>query len=365
LGSITAAGGGGGFGGSGGSGRNTQHSAGGNTSEYNGGSGGGFDANGGTGGRGEVDGGASQNGGTGQSGFAGAPGSVTLQQSTLCYVDADGDTFGDASDPGTDVAGACGPGFSTNNFDCDDTDALVNPGAVELCNGIDDDCNTLVDDGLAFQTWYEDADSDGYGAAGTDSTDCAQPAGYVDNDLDCDDTDAQVSPGAVEVCNGIDDDCNSLVDDGLAFQTWYEDADGDGYGAAGTDSTGCAQPTGYVDNDLDCDDTDAQINPGATELCENSVDDNCDGTINEDCCPITVTGDLNGSGTLEASDIIEMVNFVFKSGSTPTPCEAIADVNCSGTVNASDIIKMVNHVFKSGTPPCDVCTLVPANWTCP
>ena len=82
-------------------------------------------------------------------------------------------------------------------------------------------------------------------------------------------------------------------------------------------------------------------------------------------CPIDQTGDINVSGAITSSDIIALVNYVFKAGDPPVPCEAAADVNCSGTVTSADIIGLVNHVFKGGDPPCDVCTLIPATWTCP
>jgi hypothetical protein len=83
-------------------------------------------------------------------------------------------------------------------------------------------------------------------------------------------------------------------------------------------------------------------------------------------CAITTTGDVNLTGTLTSADIIFLVNFVFKGGATPSPCEAAGDVNCNGTVTSSDIIYLVNHVFKGGAAPCDVCTLIPATWpSCP
>ena len=60
-----------------------------------------------------------------------------------------------------------------------------------------------------------------------------------------------------------------------------------------------------------------------------------------------------------------ILNYVFKSGALPQPCEAAGDVNCDGAVTASDIIYLVNHVFKSAAAPCDVCDLVPGMWACP
>ena len=72
-------------------------------------------------------------------------------------------------------------------------------------------------------------------------------------------------------------------------------------------------------------------------------------------CPITLSGDVNVSGSLTSADIIFLVNFVFKGGPMPQPCEANGDVNCNGTVTSADIIYMVNHVFKGQPAPCDIC----------
>jgi hypothetical protein len=83
-------------------------------------------------------------------------------------------------------------------------------------------------------------------------------------------------------------------------------------------------------------------------------------------CPIGhhLAGDANGSGTISSADIIVLVNYVFKGGSQPVPCSAIADVNCTGADDAVDIIKLVNFVFKGGAPPCDVCDFSPLLWEC-
>jgi choice-of-anchor B domain-containing protein len=75
-------------------------------------------------------------------------------------------------------------------------------------------------------------------------------------------------------------------------------------------------------------------------------------------CIIALTGDVDVSGTRTATDVIELVNYIFKSGDTPMPVEAAGDVNCSGTVTAEDIVFMVNYVFKSGAEPCDACAVI-------
>ncbi len=127
--------------------------------------------------------------------------------------------------------------------DCDDDDPSVLPGAVEICDGIDNDCDDLADDAdpdveVASQVdWFVDGDQDGFGS--TDAVRaCSQPSGTSDNSDDCDDASATVFPDADEVCNAIDDDCDGVTD---------EDCDGDidrtvaqPDGSAPTDAAGCS-----------------------------------------------------------------------------------------------------------------------------
>ncbi|MCB9758554.1 MAG: FG-GAP repeat protein [Alphaproteobacteria bacterium] len=199
------------------------------------------------------------------------------------YADADGDTYGDAAS--TVTACAQPSGYVGDDTDCDDADGAVNPAATEVCNGVDDDCDgdTDEDDASDASTWYADADGDSYGDAASTLTACAQPSGYVGDDTDCDDADAAVNPGATEVCNGVDDDCdgNTDEDDASGASTWYADADGDSYGDAASTATACAQPSGYVGDDTDCDDTDAAISPGEPEICDDNIDNDCDGDTDE------------------------------------------------------------------------------------
>lgn len=130
----------------------------------------------------------------------------------------------------------------------------------------------------------------------------------------------------------------------------FPDNDGDGYGDAFASGVpeydGC--PSGYVSNNLDCDDTDPEINLG-------------------DCisCPIALTGDVNADGSVTSSDIIYLIGSVFRGFAPPQPCWAVADIDCSGHVGSADIIGLVGYIFKGNTPPCDVCTLIPGTWSCP
>jgi hypothetical protein len=192
------------------------------------------------------------------------------------YRDADGDGYGTASS--TTVACSLPAGYAANSTDCDDTAATVSPVGIEACNGRDDDCDGTVDDGVGT-VWYRDADGDGYGTSATVSTACSAPAGYVAVGTDCDDTRLSVYPGAAEACDGLDNDCDGATDETIGT-VWYVDADGDGYGEASLGVTSCTAPAGYVADASDCDDADAAVHPGATELCD-GLDDNCDGSVDE------------------------------------------------------------------------------------
>ncbi|MBK9639419.1 MAG: putative metal-binding motif-containing protein [Bacteroidetes bacterium] len=180
--------------------------------------------------------------------------------------------------------------------------AAINPAAVEVCNGIDDDCNGLSDDGLTFVTYYADADVDGYGDATVAQSTCnGAPVGYVIDATDCDDNNAAVNPAAAEVCNGIDDNCNGLTDEGLTYLTYYVDFDGDGYGdanAAGVSS--CNPIVGSVTNNNDCDDNNAAINPAAQEVCD-GIDNDCNGLTDDALTFVTYYADADGDGYGDAT----------------------------------------------------------------
>ena len=183
--------------------------------------------------------------------------------------DGDGDGF---------VAALCG------GDDCDDTDPAVFPGADEWCNGVDDDCDGTVDedDALDADTWYQDADGDSFGDAGAPLAACDQPAGFVADATDCDDLDDDVFPGAAELCDDVDNDCNGLIDDGVPTAAWYPDVDGDGYGDLSAPAVlDCLVLAGHVTDHTDCDDAEPTIHPGAAEQC-NQLDDDCDGIVDED-----------------------------------------------------------------------------------
>lgn len=82
-------------------------------------------------------------------------------------------------------------------------------------------------------------------------------------------------------------------------------------------------------------------------------------------CPLPFPGDVNANGAISSSDIIVLVNFVFKAGPAPLPCTANGDVNCNGAVSSSDVIFTVNKVFRAGPNPCNICAIIPSVWSCP
>ncbi len=197
---------------------------------------------------------------------------------TTYYADSDGDGFGGSNN--SMVACTTPSGYVTNNTDCDDNDANNYPGNTEICDGQDNDCDGLIDEN-GNTTYYADADGDGFGDSSNSIIACTPPSSYVTNSTDCDDNDANNYPGNTEICDGQDNDCDGLVDEG-AGTVYYADSDGDGFGANGNSIVACAPPSGYVTDNTDCNDNDANNYPGNTEVCDGQ-DNDCDGTIDEGC----------------------------------------------------------------------------------
>ncbi len=199
------------------------------------------------------------------------------------YMDHDSDGYGDAAYSRI----ACyspGSGYTTTVGDCDDTNSAAYPGANELCNSIDDDCDGTTDESTATNatTWYRDSDSDGYGVISNYQRACTQPVGYVSSNTDCSDVDATIHPGGTETCNGRDDDCDSSTDESgsTGETTWYADGDRDGYGSSTYSLAACNQPAGYVSAGTDCDDGNSNAYPGGVET-QDGADQDCDGYIDD------------------------------------------------------------------------------------
>ena len=218
--------------------------------------------------------------------------------------------------------------------DCDDTSPAVHPGALEICNGIDDNCDSQIDEGYVVGTactvgtgdcarsgvlvcaadgsavvcnvaagtpvtFYWDVDGDGYGDPLSAATQCSVPAGYITVGGDCNDRDPAVHPGAAEICNAVDDNCNAEVDedaqgedsdgDGVhnacdncrfAYNPGQVDTDGDGSGNSCDNCTFDGNPD-QSDTDYDqignvCDNCPTEYNPNQTDLDLDSAGDACD-----------------------------------------------------------------------------------------
>ena len=206
----------------------------------------------------------------------------------LWYQDLDGDLHGNTL---VSTAACSQPiGYVADQTDCDDSDSDVNPLGIEICNEEDDNCDGQIDEDVKL-TFFADTDSDGFGDAGVTELGCAPSVGFVANDNDCDDTDGAVNPGVAEICNDQDDNCDGVTDEGVQI-TFFADSDGDTFGDAGSTTLACLVPVGHVADDTDCDDTNGAINPGATEICDGGIDNDCDGQADD----ADVSVDLVASG---------------------------------------------------------------------
>ncbi|MBK8487297.1 MAG: T9SS type A sorting domain-containing protein [Bacteroidetes bacterium] len=143
--------------------------------------------------------------------------------------------------------------------------------------------------GICEDVFYADTDGDGFGDVLSDTIACDIPVGFVIDSTDCNDADNMMNPAAIDICNGVDDNCNGTIDEDAVFIAYYIDADGDGFGNPDTEEMFCFIPSGYVTDNTDCDDTNENIYPGAPEIL-NGIDDNCDGVIDEGVAIETIDG---------------------------------------------------------------------------
>jgi len=230
-------------------------------------------------------------------------------------------------------------GYVEDNTDCDDTNPNVNPGATEVCNGMDDDCDSDIDEDFTDEDCQYVCEGNSYiwtnngGNLNCCGNDANEDSPYQETETNCDDGHDNDCDGLIDAldpdcfvctpgekracpkqdgvcagseetctaegtwsgcdystiqyyeetevsCDDKDNDCDGYADEGLTT-TYYQDADSDTYGNAAVSQEACTKPSGYVTDNTDCDDTNININPGATEVC-NGVDDDCDGLTDED-----------------------------------------------------------------------------------
>ena len=308
---------------------------------------------------------------------------------------------------------ADGDGHSVAGGDCDDSDDSIYPGADELCDDIDHNCDGDPHAGATdADTWYPDTDGDGFGADGQTVAACDQPVGHSSSADDCNDDDTAYYPGApeedcsdpadyncdglsnyedvdgdgdaacqdcddnnpavhslaVESCNAIDDDCDGLVDEAGATgeSTWYLDADGDTYGRADGSQVACNAPAGFVAVSADCDDLDASSFPGATELCD-GVDNDCNGLDDADNAGVDdQESDDDGDGQWECqgdcndSDALNFLANPETCDGQDNDCDAAteagdgeSDDDSDGVINCADCDDGNATVFPGAPPVCD------------
>ena len=330
---------------------------------------------------------------------------------TVYYADADSDTYGDKNT--SSKACARPPGWVDGSTDCDDTNAKVNPAGTEICNGIDDNCDGSIDNGATdVQAYYADTDGDGFGDGTRSKTACTPPSGYVADKTDCNDSAPAINPSVAEVCDGVDQNCNNLIDDNaidaivwytdadkdglgnssatvsacqqppgtstlggdcndndanvLGPTTWYGDADNDGFGGTSTFEMACAQPPGTSATSDDCNDNDHSVSPDAPERCSTrGVDDNCDGTADESSATDATTwyadGDSDGYGVDTTTQVAcfapsgyeafggdcDDTSVLYHPGATEL-CTDPVDYNCDGSTGTQDL-------DDDGTIACEDC----------
>ena len=242
---------------------------------------------------------------------------------------------GDTNDSGTDPR--------------DDND----DGPTRESNGTggDDDSDGDSNESSDTSIWCLDGDGDGYGDGSEAVAASTVSNGYVADCADCDDGNASVHPGASDTtADGVDQDCNGTDATTSTTYTWYDDDDGDGYGDASdktTTSTSTA-PSGYVNNSADCDDTNANVNPGKSEVAGNGLNDDCSSTTSDTASSMwykDADGDGYGTSSTSTSATAQPSGYVANSTDCNDANSAVSpaasegstadsvDNDCDGTVD--------------------------------
>ncbi len=266
------------------------------------------------------------------------------------YEDSDQDGYGNDDTEITTCEGPPGANWVQYGGDCDDADATNYPFNDEVCDSADNDCDGTADNGLEFLDWYPDNDGDQHGDPAGHVNICDGPPapGWVQLGDDCDDSAATNYPGNNETCDGLDNDCNGLIDDNVSNTDYYQDTDGDGHGDPATFVSGCQGAPGpdWITVGDDCDDTDADNFPGNTEVCDNQ-DNDCDGDV--DCDDIQVQ-DADGDGACICTDCNDL-NAANHPGNTEQ-CDG-QDNDCDGLVDCAD--PQVADADNDGVCECEDC----------
>jgi uncharacterized protein YkwD len=188
------------------------------------------------------------------------------------YRDGDSDNYGSAN---LSQLGTVRPsGFVANNLDCDDSNSSIFPGALELHDSVDNNCDDRIDEGFTATRYYIDQDGDDYGSS-ANSIDAFEPIdGYVENGSDCNDSNDMIFPGAQEAYDSVDNNCDGAIDEGFVLKQYYRDADNDNFGDASDSVQAVAAPSGYVSNGSD--NCSAVYNPSQSDSDSDGIGNACD-----------------------------------------------------------------------------------------
>ena len=197
-----------------------------------------------------------------------------------------------------------------------------------LCDGLDNDCNGETDEGLTT-IYYRDEDGDTFGKPSDSVEACSAPDGYVERGSDCKDDDADINPGAVELCDGIDNNCDGHADEG------FVNTDGDALpDCMDTDDDDDGDP-----DTTDCAPLDATINHSAAEACD-TVDNNCDGSVDEGCpCVAGETQECGSSNVGECKKGTQTCDNTGTWGDCVGVVESVDEIcdgkdnNCDGSID--------------------------------
>jgi hypothetical protein len=253
---------------------------------------------------------------------------------TTWYRDADGDGFGNHAQ--TKVADIQPKGYVSNSLDCNDKNKVK--GGPEVCDGRDNDCDGIIDNGFELKPFYSDWDGDSYGTPKRMVMACSAPPRFVSNSQDRNDDNGKVYPGAPELCDGRDNNQDGEIDEGFAKVTFYHDFDKDSYGREGVTLQACAAPLNYVARAGDCNDRDADVHPGGPALCDGK-DNDCDGKVDENCNIVTTQQGKAGERVQEQGVSLQLT-------ATPNPATQYFSLRIQSNSNKAVQLRIVDAVGR-------------------